>query len=133
MSDISEYSTTQQKVIKEIITNDNGFHSSYMIADMPFYGMLTELENGQTSVRSNVTCPLSTGSVDYELQLFYSSERSCWFYVMSNSDDEIRGIVRYNTVVNAKGELAFVILNDNEDTEDISPSLPYSNVLILRK
>ena len=106
MSDISEYSTTQQKVIKEIVTNDNGFHSSYMIADMPFYGMLTELENGQISVRSNVTCPLSTGSVDYELQLFYSSERSCWFYVMSNSDDEIRGIVRYNTVVNAKGELA---------------------------
>lgn len=133
MLDLSEYSTIQQKVINEIISNDGGFHTTCMIGDMPFYDMIEELSNGEISVKRNIISPLSTGSIDYNLQLFYSEEQKCWFYTFSDLGDEINGIVRYNTIVNAKGEIAFAILNDNENDADISASLPYSNILILRK
>lgn len=133
MAEISEYTTPQQNVIKEIIKNDKNLHNNYLIADLPFYNMLDELDNGQLSVRKNVSCSLSTGSVDYELQIFYSKEQECWFYCLTNMQEEIRGIVHYNTVCNAKGELAFAILNDNISDTDLSMSLPYSNVLVLRK
>ena len=133
MSDITEYSTIQQNVIKSIISNDDGFHKTYMIGNLPFYNMLDELNNGEVSVKKNVISPLSTGSIDYNLQLFYSDEQKCWFYVFNNLGDEICGIVKYNTIVNAMGEVAFVILNDNENDTDITASLPYSNILILRK
>ena len=133
MANISDYSTQQQKVIKEIVSNDKGFHSTYLIADTPFYGMLEELDNGETFVKTSVSCPLSSSNAEYELQLNYSQEQNCWFYVLKYLGEEIRGIVHYNTVVNAMGELSFAILNDNTDSSDLTPSLPYSNVLVLRK
>jgi len=133
MADLSEYSTSQQKVIKEIVANDKGFHSSYLIADTPFYGMLNELDNGEVAVKKNVSCSLNTGSTDYELQIFYSKEQACWFYVLKNLSEEIRGIIHYNTLFNARGELAFAILNDNINDTDLSMSMPYSNILVLRK
>ena len=133
MASISDYSTQQQKVIKEIISNDKGFHSTYLIADTPFYGMLEELDNGETFVKTNVSCPLSSSNAEYELQLNYSEEQNCWFYVLKYLGEEVRGIVHYNTVLNAMGELSFAILNDNTDSSDLTPSLPYSNVLVLRK
>ena len=133
MSDLSEYSTLQQKVINKIIEGDNGFHRTYMIGDTPFYDMLDELDNGEYAVKKNVTSPLSTGSIDYNLQLFYSEEQKCWFYNFNNLGDEICGIVRYNTIMNAMGEVAFAILNDNDNDVDITASLPYSNILVLRK
>lgn len=133
MEDLSEYTASQQKVIREVVANDKGFHNSYLIADMPFYGMLGELESGELDVKKNVSCSLSTGSSDYELQIFYSEEQNCWFYSLYNLGEEVRGVIHYNTVVNAMGEIAFVILNDNVDDKDLSASLPYSNVLVLRK
>jgi len=133
MADLSEYSTSQQKVIKEIVANDNGFHTTFLIADTPFYGMLNELDNGEITVKKNVSCSLNTGSTDYELQIFYSKEQACWFYVLKNLSEEIRGIIHYNTLFNAMGELAFAILNDNINDTDLSMSMPYSNVLVLRK
>ena len=133
MLDLSEYSTAQQKVITSIIKGDDGFHSTYMIGDAPFYDMIEELNNGEFAVKKNITSPLSTGSIDYNLQLFYSEEQKCWFFNFENLGNEINGIVRYNTIVNAMGEVAFVILNDNENDVDITASLPYSNILILRK
>lgn len=133
MADLSEYTTAQQKVIKEIVTNDNGFHTVYMIANMPFYNMLEELDNGQMGVKKNVSSSLSTDSSNYELQLFYSEEQECWFYNLKYLGEEIRGIVHYNTVFNATGEIAFAILNDNVIDRELTSSLPYSNVLLLRK
>lgn len=133
MADLSEYSTSQQKVIREIVHNDKGFHSTYLIADYPFYGMLGETDNGVSVVKEDVTCSLGTGSTDYTLRIFYSKEQNCWFYELTNLGDVIRGIVRYNTIVNAKSEFAFAILNDNVSDTDLSMSLPYSNVLVLRK
>lgn len=133
MADITEYSEIQQDVIKEIVANDKGFHNSYLIANMPFYGMLSETDNGEMTVKKNISCSLSTGSSDYELQIFYSEEQECWFYCLYNLGEEIRGVVHYNSIFNAMGELSFVILNDNVSDTDLSASLPYSNVLILRK
>lgn len=133
MADLSEYTEFQQKTIKDIVENDKGFHNSYMIADVPFYSMLGELESGELEVRKNVSSSLSTGTTDYELQIFYSSEQNCWFYKMTYLGEEIRGVVHYNTVFNAMGEIAFVILNDNTDDEDLTASIPYSNVLVMRK
>lgn len=133
MIDLSDYSTTQQKVITEIVECDKKFHTNYMIADIPFYNMLGELENGELDVKRNVSCALSTGNTDYELQVFYSTEQNCWFYKFSYLGDELRGIVHYNTLYNAMGEIAFAILNDNVNDTDLSASIPYSNVLVLRK
>ena len=133
MTDLSEYTTAQQKVIKEIVTNDNGFHTEYSIANMPFYGMLVELENGQLGTKKNVLSSLSTGTVDYNLQIFYSEEQNCWFYCLTYLGAEVRGVIHYNTVFNAMGDIAFAILNDNVNDTDLSSSLPYSNVLVLRK
>lgn len=133
MADITDYTTTQQKVISEIIKNDNNFHTDVLIADLPFYGMLDEYSNSEVAIKNNVISPLSTGTVDYELQIFYSNKQKCWFYKLSSLGEEIRGVVHYNTVFNAKGEIAFAILNDNVNDTDITSSLPYSNVLILRK
>lgn len=133
MTDLSDYTPLQQKIIKEIVEFDNGFHSSYLIADTPFYEMLEETDNGIISTKKNVSASLSTGSTEYELQLFYSEEQSCWFYSLTHLGEEVRGVVHYNTVFNAMGEIAFVILNDNVNDTDLSMSLPYSNILILRK
>lgn len=133
MADISEYTTIQQGVIKEIISNDNGFHTEYSIANIPFYGMLKELENGQLGITKNVSSSLSLGSTDYNLQISYSEEQNCWFYNFSYSGEEIRGVIHYNTVFNSMGNIAFAILNDNVNDNDLSSSLPYSNVLVLRK
>lgn len=133
MADISEYSTAQQKVIKEIVANDKNFHNTYMMADSPFYSMLEELDNGQMDIKQNVSASLSTGASDYELQINYSREQECWFYTLKSLGEEVRGVVHYNTVCNAMGEIAFAILNDNVSDKDLSRSLPYSNVLILRK
>jgi len=133
MADISEYTDAQQKVIKGIIANDNGFHKDYLIADQPFYGMLDELDNGTLNVKDNVSSTLSVGSLEYELQIFYSKEQNCWFYKLTYGEEEIRGIIHYNTLYNPMGEIAFSILNDNTDDTNLSASLPYSNVLILRR
>lgn len=133
MADLSEYTEFQQETIKEILENDKGFHNSYMVANAPFYNMLGELESGELDVRKNVSCSLSTGTTDYDLQIFYSSEQNCWFYSMTYLGDEIRGVVHYNTVFNAMGEIAFAILNDNSDDKDLTASIPYSNVLVMRK
>lgn len=133
MADLSEYSTTQQKVMTEIVSNDRGFHDTYMIADMPFYSMLQELDNGETTVRRDVSCSLNTGGSDYTLQLHYSEEQKVWFYTMTYLGEEIRGVVHYNTLFNSMGDLSFAILNDNVSDTDISISLPYSNVFVMRK
>lgn len=133
MADLSDYTTFQQKVMTDIVSYDKGFHTSFMIADNPFYGMMEVLDNGETAISKSVSCSLNTGGTDYTLELHYSEEQKCWFYLFAYSGEEIRGIVHYNTVLNAKGELAFVILNDSTEDADITLSLPYSNIFVMRR
>lgn len=133
MADITEYSEIQQKVIAEIVAIDKGLHTTYLISDLPLYAMFELLDNGETTVKKDVSCSLSTGGSDYTLRLWFSTEQNCWFYTLSYLGEEINGIVHYNTVLNAMGEIAFAILNDNTSDTDLSNSLPYSNILVLRK
>lgn len=133
MADITEYSEIQQKVIREIITTDRGFHSTYLVSDLPLYAMLDELDNGERVVKKDIECTLSTGSSNYSLRIWFSVEQNCWFYTLSYLGEGVSGVVHYNTALNAMGELAFAILNDNTCDSDLSNSLPYSNILILRK
>ena len=133
MADLSEYTTTQQKVIREIAEADKGFHSTFLIADTPFYGMAEESDSGEQVTKKNIECSLIVGNTSYTLNIFYSSEQDCWFYKFAYLGEEIRGIVHYNTILNARGETAFAILNDNVDDSELTASLPYSNVLVLGK
>lgn len=133
MADITEYSDIQQNIIKEIVAIDRGLHTTYLISDLPLYAMLEQTDNGKVVVKEDVSCSLSTGGSDYSLRLWYSSEQKCWFYTLTYLGEEINGIVHYNTVLNAMGEIAFAILNDNTSDSDLSNSLPYSNILVMRK
>lgn len=132
MAELSDYSAVQQKVIKEIINNDRGFHTDIRIADYPFSEMLIDTDNDGVSVTQDATIPVDDGEVEYNLNIRYSEEQKVWFFTLFTPDDEVNGIVHYNTIYNAKGVIAFVILNDNIES-DMVHSLPYSNLLILRK
>ena len=132
MADLSDYSDFQQKVIKEIKSNDRGFHTEFMIADYPFSEMIVETESGMTSINSNVTIPVTDGESEYNLNVYYSPEQKDWFFCFYTPTDEIRGVLHYNTIYNSMGEIAFAVLNDNIDG-DMDMSLPYSNLLLLRK
>lgn len=132
MADLSDYSTFQQKTVREIVSNDRGFHTDFRIADYPFSEMIVETDSGMTSIIPNVTIPVSDGETEYNLNVRYSSETKSWWFCLYTPTDEIRGILHYNTVYNAMGEIAFAVLNDNV-SGDMDLSLPYSNLLILRK
>lgn len=133
MADITEYSDIQQKAMKEIVKLDSGLHTTFLISDLPLYGMLDQLDNGEMVVKRDVACSLSTGVVNYDIRIWYSVEQSCWFYTLSYLGEEVTGVVHYNTALNAMGELSFAFLNDNEEDKDLSNSLPYSNIFIMRK
>ena len=132
MADLSDYSDFQQKVIKEIKSNDRDFHTEFMIADYPFSEMIVETESGMTSINPNVTIPVTDGGSEYNLNVYYSPEQKDWFFCFYTPTDEIRGVLHYNTIYNGMGEIAFAVLNDNIDG-DMDMSLPYSNLLLLRK
>lgn len=135
MAELTEYSDIQQNVIKEVVKNDGGFHTGVYIAEQPLYDMISENDDGTLVTKPNVEAPLSLGSDTYDLNIRYSQEQKCWFFTLSYGTEYFSGIVHFNTVYNARGTVAIVILNDNisDITEDISIALPYSNVLLLRK
>lgn len=135
MAEITNFSNLQQEVIRSVIKNDNGFHTGFYIAEQPLYDMLSENDDGTLITKQNVDAPLGIGSETYDLNVRYSQEQKCWFFTFTYGTETFAGIVHFNTVYNARGEVAIVILNDNETdaVEDISISLPYSNVLVLRK
>ena len=135
MAELTDYSETQQKVIKEVIENDNGFHTGIYIAEQPLYDMISENDDGTIVTKQYVDSPLSLGSESYDLSVRYSQEQKCWFFTLAYGIDTFSGVVHFNTVYNPKGLVAFVILNDNPSdvVEDISIALPFSNVLLLRK
>ena len=135
MAELTEYSYTQQKVIKEVVANDNGFHTGIYIAEQPLYDMISQNDDGTNVTKLNVDSPLSLGSETYDLNVRFSQEQNCWFFTVTYGTETFSGIVHFNTVYNAKGLVSIVILNDNtsDNTEDISIALPFSNVLVLRK
>ena len=135
MANISDYSSTQQEIIKNIVNGDKGFHSSIMICDIPLIDMLSYADNDMQNISRNVSVNLSSFGRNYTLTLNYSENQKCWFFILSYSENEIRGVVHFNTVYNANAPVSFAFINDTSSDElnSVCQSLAYSNILIMEK
>lgn len=135
MEGLEGYTECQKKTIEEIITNDKGFHTSFMIADIPLAGMLYETEDGIQEVQRCVSASVSNSSLSYDISLYFSEERNCWFFTVTSGTETFQGILHFNTIYNAKGEFAFAFINDNAaaTSKEITAALPYCNFLLMRK
>ena len=135
MANISDYSSTQQEIIKNIVNGDKGFHSSIMICDIPLIDMLSYADNDMQNIARNVSVNLSSFGRNYTLTLNYSENQKCWFFILSYSENEIRGAVHFNTVYNANAPVSFAFINDTSSDElnSVCQSLAYSNILIMEK
>lgn len=135
MAELTDYSDKMQKVIKEAVANDKGFHSEYFIAEFPLSEMLLEDDKGLTFTQESATVAISSNSTNYNLLVRFSNEQNCWFFTISDGSEEFEGIVHFNTVYNAKSDFSFIFLNNNDSGEiyDITQSLPFTSVFIMRK
>lgn len=135
MADLSNYSATQQEVIKKIVENDNGFHSSIMISDIPLIDIISYADNDMQNIARNASVNLSSFGKNYTLTVNYSEMQKCWFFVLSYAENEVRGIIHFNTLYQEKAPVSFAFINDTSSDEinSISQSLAYSNILIMEK
>lgn len=132
---LSSYSEKVQKVITDIWERDDGFHSQIMAADLPFYEMLGQDSNGILYTEDKAVVSIGSGGAEFTVELRRSDEQKCWFFKASFGSDEFDGIVRFNTLYNAKGLFSFAFLNDTEPTDfdDATQALPYSSFLAMVK
>lgn len=132
---IAGFSDKEKKVITEIADNDRGFHSLAFAAEIPFYGMLEQDEDGYTSVADGVSVPIGGDGVDFTIRLERSNENQCWFFSLEFGEDRFDGIIQFNSVYNAKGMYSFAFVNDNDGStfDDITKSLPYTTFFAMVK
>ena len=135
MAELTDYSEKQRLIIESIKDGDKGFHSEYLIADYPLYGMLATQSDGGKFTQTNSSAEVAIGSDVYSIGMRLCSEQECWFFTVTNGTDVVTGVLHFNTVYNAKGMFSIVFLNDSEEVsaEGISNALPYTNILIMRK
>lgn len=135
MASVTEYSAIQEKTMREIVKNDNKFHSSYYISDIPFAEMLQTSSDGLAFTIASATVTLVVPGGTARIDLRHSEEQKCWFFTVVIGAEEIKGIVHFNTVYNAKGIAAFSFLNDTtlDDDDSITRQLPYANFFIMEK
>lgn len=132
---LSDYSDKVKGVISDIWTRDDGFHSQIMVSDVPFYEMLESDSNGVLYTEDNVIASMESGGMEFTAELKKSTEMKCWFFKVKFGSDEFDGVVRFNTLYNAKGPFSFAFLNDTElsDFDDVTQALPYSSFLAMVK
>lgn len=132
---ISGFSDREKEVITEIATNDNGFHSQAFTSELPFYGMLKQDEDGYTSIEDEVNVSVGSDAVDFQINLERSNNNVCWFFTLKFGEEQFDGIVRFNSVYNAKGTYSFAFVNDNDGKtfDDITKSLPYTTFFAMVK
>lgn len=135
MAKVTEYSEIQEKAMREVVKNDNNFHTSYYIADAPFVEMLQTDENGMSFTIGGATVSLVVPGGTARIDLRRSEEQKCWFFTVLINDEEIKGIVHFNSVYNAKGISSFMFVNETalDDYDSINRLLPYSNFFIMEK
>lgn len=135
MANVTEYSEIQQQAMRKIVKNDNNFHTSYYIADVPFAEMLQTNADGITFTIASATVSLVVPGGTAKIDLRHSDEQKCWFFTAEIGGEEIKGIVHFNTAYNAKGLNTIVFLNETalDDDESITRLLPYSNIFIMGK
>lgn len=132
---MDELSELQQKVVREIIKNDNGFHASFSTAEYPLYNMLSDSEDGLTIVSECGMAEISDSAINLTLKVWLSREQKCWFFKMITKDNEINGVVHFNTIYNSKGTVSFAFLNDSvlDSVDDITRAIAYSTIFVMRK
>lgn len=135
MADTTEYSDIQAKAMKSAHSNDNEFHTTFYISDVPFAEMLQTNADGLSFTAASATASIVVPSGIFRVDLRMSEEQECWFFTATFGTDEFSGVVHFNTVYNPKGRYAFMFLNDTDldDYKSITRLLPYSNFFIMVK
>lgn len=135
MQGFENLSERQTEIAKKILKEDAGFHSTYLIADYPFSSITKETESGLQYTNPHCSFNVSTGGTSYDITFRYSEELKTWFFTVEWSGGRFDGIVHFNTVYNAQGLNAFVILNDSsgDDPDSVGRNLQFSNFLVMVK
>lgn len=137
MNELDQLSEAQKEVAKKIIADDKGFHSTYLLANIPFDSMMSETDIGTVVVSECAMAEISDSSSSYTIKVWLSEEQKCWFFLFTTGTDEIRGVLHFNTLYNARGLISFAFLNNNQNdfltAEQIKQNIAYSNILVMRK
>lgn len=135
MAELYEYSEKQQKIMYDAVKNDNGFHSSFSISEIPLAEMLSVDDRGLEFTQKSATVSINSEVITYRLDIRFSDEQNCWFFTITDGTSSFSGIIHFNTIYNARGEFAVIFLNDSEldDSNSITMALPYSNIFVMRK
>lgn len=106
-----------------------------MISDIPLIDIISYADNDMQNIARNASVNLSSFGKNYTLTVNYSEQQKCWFFTLSYAEDEVRGIIHFNTLYRAKAPVSFAFINDTSSDEinSISQSLAYSNILIMEK
>lgn len=135
MQGIENLSDRQIEIVKKILKEDNGFHSTKLIADYPFAAIAKETENGLQYINPHCSFSVSSGGASYDVTFRYSQELNVWFFSVEWSDGRFDGIVHFNTVYNPQGLCSFVFLNDSsaDDSDSVGRNLQFSNFIVMVK
>lgn len=145
--ELNQLSERQKNYAVDAIASDNGFHNTYLLSMAPFIAMISETDSGSIVVSQSAMAEVSDSASSYTIRVWRSDEQKCWFFLVITGTDEIRGVLHFNTIYNAKGETSIMFLNDaemelpEEVTEEtksewvkkITQNIAYSNILVMRK
>lgn len=133
-SSMAGYPETIKNLVREMIENDGGFHSSAYLSYDFLSDMIEVDENGMTFTQSNVVKDID-GIVSMSLELDRNDETKEWLFTLKYGENSFSGLLRMNTVYNAMGDVAFALVNSNksETFDDITLSLPYSTFFCMVK
>ena len=132
---MDELTELQKEKALKIIAEDKGFHTVSMQSAYPFSPMLNEDGDGYNIVYRNCSVTIESGAYSVFITFSYSVDLDTWFFSAEWNGDKFDGIVHFNTLYNAGGEIAFAFLNDSDDdtSDSITRNLPYSGFLFLAK
>lgn len=135
MEGLEGYSDTQKQIIETIVERDNKFHKNVFVSDAPFSGIFQDNDDGTTTVSGSILAEVSNSDINISIRIWRSEESKLWFFYVQTGNDEIRGILHFNTIYNARGEISFAFLSDSnsDDFDGINTALGYSNFLLMRK
>lgn len=131
---VKDFSEVSQDIMLGMVRGDRGFHSSAFVSETPFYGMMTEDENGYASITDYAAATIGD-SPSFDVTLKRSDEERFWHFKVSYNENEFSGILRFNTLYNAMGEFSFAFISDREvsEFEDMDGAIPYSNFFVMVK
>lgn len=135
LSSVEGFSETEKSVMAEMVSGDKGFHSQAFASELPFYGMMSSDSEGFITISDSADVSIGEDGVEFNVSLKKSKDEDCWFFTVTFGDDEFDGVLRFNTIYNAKGIFSFAFINDNQGgtLESITQSLPYTTFFMMLK